>query len=131
MIQTKTQTTVKDRLRQIAAAGLFGALAAACQLALMQVGLGIRCPIRLLTGLQCPGCGVSHLVLHLLTGHPLQAFYDNPAIFTELPVLAVILGRRTIRYIRTGEGRFCRWEEIGIYLCIAALLIFGVVRNLP
>ena len=131
MIQTKTQTTVKDRLRQIAAAGLFGALAVACQLALMQVGLGIRCPIRLLTGLQCPGCGVSHLVLHLLTGHPLQAFYDNPAIFTELPVLAVILGRRTIRYIRTGEGRFCRWEEIGIYLCIAALLIFGVVRNLP
>jgi len=119
-----------DRLRQLLTAGLFFAAAVVVQLILMKLGHGIRCPFRVITGLKCPGCGVSHMAMHLLTGHPVRAFFDNPVVFCELPVLAVVIGRKEYRYYKTGRGTLTRGEEIAVILCLIALLVFGVLRNI-
>ena len=126
----RVDKTEKDRLQQELKTGLFVLLLVGLQLCLMSIGLGIRCPLRTLTGLQCPGCGVSHLAMHMLTGHPVAAFFDNPVVFTELPVLAIVIGRRSYRYIKNGRRDFTKNEERILIFCLIFLVIFGVLRNI-
>ncbi|MBC8544660.1 MAG: DUF2752 domain-containing protein [Clostridia bacterium] len=45
------------------------------------------CVIRLLTGIPCPGCGLSRAYLALLHGHIADAFYYHPLFFTVVPFL--------------------------------------------
>ena len=120
-----------DRLRHILTAGLFFAAAVALQLILMKLGHGIQCPFRAVTGLRCPGCGVSHMAMHLVTGYPVRAFFDNPVVFCEMPVIAAVIARKEYRYYKTGRGVLTKGENVLIILCLAALLVFGVVRNIP
>ena len=46
-----------------------------------------QCPFKALTGLDCPGCGVTRALHALLTGHPLRALDHN-----ALVAVAVVLG---------------------------------------
>jgi len=112
-------------------AGLFVVLMVALQMGLMKIGAGLRCPFRLLTGLKCPGCGVSHMARDLLRGNVTAAFYDNPVVFTELPFLLYVIGRKTYRYVRYDRSGITRGEEVILIAAFAALLVFGVLRNLP
>lgn len=45
------------------------------------------CPIKALTGWQCPGCGGLRATWHLMHGDLAGAWADNPAIFVMLPIL--------------------------------------------
>jgi len=58
------------------------------------------CPFRLLTGLQCPGCGSTRAVHQLLHGHPLVAFELNPLLMISLPFLGFALWT----YTRPGKS---------------------------
>src|SRR6185503_20478075 len=46
-----------------------------------------KCPFRLLTGWQCPGCGSTRAFYHLLHLHPLEAFKLNPLMILTLPFI--------------------------------------------
>ena len=46
---------------------------------------GIGCPIRHITGISCPGCGMSRALLSLLTGHFAEAFRYHPMIYAVIP----------------------------------------------
>ena len=57
-----------------------------------------RCPVRLLTGLECPGCGTTRALHHLLHGRIDDAFRLNPMLFVLVAVAlcalpAVLRGR--------------------------------------
>lgn len=39
------------------------------------------CPIAIITGFPCPGCGITRALLLLLTGHPIAAWNMNPCIY--------------------------------------------------
>lgn len=47
-----------------------------------------KCPWRLLTGTQCPGCGAQRALHALLHGHPLEALRHNYFFTVSLPLLA-------------------------------------------
>lgn len=88
------------------------------------------CPLRLLTGLDCPLCGSLRGTHALLTGHPGRALDHDVALVVVLPVIAVAwalwLGRSlgwTTRELRM-TPRLSRW-------LIAAGLAWTVLRNLP
>ena|SRR5215813_5250707 len=49
------------------------------------------CPFRMLTGLQCPGCGSSRALHQLMHGHPVSAFELNPLLVVLLPLIAFAL----------------------------------------
>ena len=94
-------------------------------------GIGIPCPIYALTGLYCPGCGVSRFCLALLQLDLYAALRSNPALFFLLPVGIAVAVPSAVRYIRTGKQGPARWQTVLVWVMIAVLLVFGVLRNLP
>ncbi len=92
-------------------------------------GRMIPCPIFLLTGYRCPGCGISHLFMDLFRLDPAGAFADNPFIFILLP-FAVVYGLfRLYVYVYRPDRGYARWENICIYGVLAAAVLFGIARN--
>ena len=123
---------VKKRLsRVLGTAALLLALGAVYAVFLRRTGIGFACPFYLLTGLNCPGCGVSRMCLALLRLDFPAAFAANPVILLQSPVLAVIFVTYLVTYIRTGHWQMYRWQNIMLWSCIASLVLYGIVRNLP
>jgi hypothetical protein len=78
------------------------------------------CIFHALTGLQCPGCGSTRALYHLLHGDVAGAFRLNQLFFALVPFLAAAW----------------RWPRIltkpSVAWTIAVVVItYGVVRNLP
>lgn len=95
-----------------------------------RIGFGIPCVFRLITGLKCPGCGVTHMALCLLQGDLSGAFYENPAVLMLLPAGMILAIRLTYRYLRTGSKKLTKWENRMIIGMIVLLIGFGIARNL-
>lgn len=93
-------------------------------------GLAIPCPFRALTGLLCPGCGVTRLCLALLRGDWAAAWQANPVLLLLLPVLLALLIRAALRYVREGRAAGPQWESALIWGMVGLLVAWGVVRNL-
>ena len=95
------------------------------------LGRGVPCVFHLITGLDCPGCGGTRMLLALLRGDLAAAWRYNPCLLTLLPVLIWLLLSMALRYIPTGSmagGRGQTVAAVGMAVC---LLAFGVARNLP
>ncbi len=92
-------------------------------------GIGIPCPIYWITGLQCPGCGISRMFLSMLRLDFLAAFHYNPAVFCLLPIFFLVGARKVYLYIRYNKRNdfFC---DVIIWIMIAVLMLFGILRNL-
>jgi hypothetical protein len=83
------------------------------------------------TGLLCPGCGMTRLCLALLRGDWGGAWAANPMLLVLLPPLALLAGGIAVRYVREGRTAGPRWENVLCWILAALLVIWGVVRNLP
>ena len=92
-------------------------------------GLFVPCVFRVIMGLKCPGCGVTHMCLDLLHFHFGEAFMENQALFLMLPVLCVIVVRKMIQYIRTAHVELSHAERMVCLTCIVLLILFGIGRN--
>ena len=90
------------------------------------------CPLRSMTGYQCPACGGQRAAHQLFNGNLSQAFQANPLFVISVPyictgLLLLLLRKRSRRvavFMRIGYGKqaLTAW--------IVAILIFWVVRNL-
>ncbi|HKP75417.1 MAG TPA: DUF2752 domain-containing protein [Longimicrobiaceae bacterium] len=97
----------------------------------LQVHFYPRCPLYVMTGIYCPGCGALRAGHALLHGHVLTALDYNVLFVAALPFLAYALlaqgvqavtGRRLPVYrLSGGETKAILW----------ALLLFMLLRNLP
>ena len=58
--------------------------------------LGVNCPIRFLTGVSCPGCGMTRAWISVLRGNFSAAFSYHPLFLTMIPAVIVILFRERI-----------------------------------
>lgn len=118
------------RLRKLLI-GACGLLAAGLAYAWVvgRLGYGLPCLFHSLTGLLCPGCGMSRLCLAALRGDWAAAWRANPALCLLFPPIAALLAVRGIGYVK---GKPASGWESRVWLALAAvLLIFGIVRNLP
>lgn len=122
---------VKRMKKTVAVFAVFIAAGAAYGIAAGWLGFGIPCPFRLVTGLKCPGCGVSRMFISLLRLDFKEAFYANRLLLVTLPVIVGLLLSYIIRYIRTGSKRTARAENIICIILIVLFLAFAVVRNIP
>ena len=95
-------------------------------------GYGIPCVFHLLTGLNCPGCGISRMFLSLAKGDLSAAFQYNALVLCLLPLfLTLIVYWITGWLCHRKAGKKGKRIEKALYLfLIAALLLWGVVRNL-
>ncbi|GGI80143.1 membrane protein [Saccharopolyspora subtropica] len=89
------------------------------------------CPIRWLTGLDCPGCGATRMFYSLLHGDLLSALHYNALAVAFIPFFlwtwgGWVVGRWRGRPVRTWEN--WRWSPLVWLVLIAA---WSVIRNLP
>ncbi|GLW93659.1 DUF2752 domain-containing protein [Actinokineospora globicatena] len=89
------------------------------------------CPVKALTGLCCPGCGGTRMVLSLLDGRFGDALRYNAVaiVFAGLfawVALAWVLRRVRGRAVPTWlDWPWARWAAVGV------LVLWTVARNLP
>ncbi|MGD9703288.1 MAG: DUF2752 domain-containing protein [Acidimicrobiia bacterium] len=92
----------------------------------------LRCPLHEMTGLWCPGCGVTRATYKALHGDVLGALGTN--LF--LPVFAVLVVAGWLTwFLPTIERRpplLVARAPAGAWVALgASLLLFAVLRNLP
>ena len=93
--------------------------------------LYIPCVFRVITGLKCPGCGITHMIMAACRFDFKSAFSENPLLFVTLPIVGIIYAVKKCYYIKTGtkikDGKAMRVLE---YILLALFIIFGIVRNI-
>ena len=90
-------------------------------------GRYLPCVFRTVTGLKCPGCGISHMMTALVRLDFAGAWAENPFLLVTLPFLgAEIIYAFVCR--RRGQ-KMARWNEWLLIIYLAALIMFGILRN--
>jgi hypothetical protein len=120
--------------RIFAAAGVLSAAAGAFFVSYFNpvtAGFFPQCPLYTLTGLHCPGCGLTRGFHALFHGDVLTAIDYNAMI----PVYAFVLGYLMISMTLIAvRGRGFSWNILpawAVYGFLIVAIIFAVVRNLP
>ena len=88
------------------------------------------CPFKAMTGLDCPGCGITRALHALLTGHPVRAL-DHNALFVVAAVAAVVW--LAVNKVRTLRGRpTLRVKHPAAWGIAAGVVVvaFWVLRNI-
>lgn len=97
----------------------------------VSTGLFPQCPLHSLTGLNCPGCGLTRGFHALFHGDILTALHFNAL----LPIYALIFGYLFLGMLLVAvRGRGLSLSKFPSYLLWAFLafsLLFGIIRNLP
>lgn len=87
------------------------------------------CLFRLFTGLYCPGCGITRMLHALAHGDVPRAFAMNAMVLLMLPAVALLVANeaasRRLLGPRAARVLYSAWAWLG------AVLVFGVLRNLP
>jgi hypothetical protein len=92
-----------------------------------------KCPFRLLSGLDCPGCGSQRAVHALLHGDVSRAADHNLLLLLSLPLLVVQSGHwLRAKLSGRGEPSWPLWQHRLVpYVFGTATLLFWVLRNIP
>jgi len=89
------------------------------------------CQFREMTGLWCPGCGLTRGFHQLFTGHPISALQYN--VFVPLVLAALVIGWWSWFRVSWGGKRgqvpSLALRPLAVYLPIAVVL-YGVLRNI-
>lgn len=93
-------------------------------------GLAIPCLFRRVTGLKCPGCGITGMCIALMQLDFKTAFWCHPMLFVLLAPLGIVFARSIAAYVQEGTWQTKRWQDVILYICIALLIGFSVVRNI-
>lgn len=90
-----------------------------------------QCPVHLLTGWQCPGCGMQRFLHALLHGRVLEAVRYNYWLVLALPYAAVLLTAWLLPDGLTKEKLRCRTENRwAVWFYIVSFFIWFAVRNI-
>ena len=111
----------KSKLRTLAILCIIGI---AYAIWILITGLAIPCPIRKITGLLCPGCGITTLFICLFRLNIKEAFYANPFLFITMPYLIFEL-----IYSLNPEHRKNKKNNISLLIYAVLFILWGVLRN--
>ncbi len=89
------------------------------------------CPVRYLTGWYCPGCGSLRAIHQLLHGNLAAAWAMNPLTVILLPFLSYGLVSHALYEIRGRGLPRPLLPAMWIRVLCAAIILFGIARNLP
>ena len=93
--------------------------------------LGIPCIFNLITGLHCPGCGISRMFLSLASLDFKSAFGYNAYIMTVGPIALIFVIRHYVLYILKGQKNSGKFETVLLIIAFVLMIIFSILRNLP
>lgn len=94
-------------------------------------GFAMPCVFHEVTGWYCPGCGISRMLLAILSGDFYQAFRYNPLLFILLPFAAIFFANWAYAKYN-GKTSWCEKIPEWVWVALAIIIvIYGVLRNLP
>ena len=94
-------------------------------------GFGIPCPFNKITGLLCPGCGVTRCLFSILQLHFREAFNYNPLVFIYLPfIIAYILYKDYLYVYNKKDKILVKIPSIFTYILLIITIAFGIIRNI-
>lgn len=93
------------------------------------LGFALQCPFHQLTGLFCPGCGITTACIALLHGDFAGAAAANRGLALALPLLAPFLLFCLWRWLRR-RPLPAKLVNGAAGLFVAYFLVWGVARNL-
>ena len=91
-------------------------------------GFSVPCLFHEVTGLQCPGCGVTGMIRAVSEPDLEAALNANAFLFITSPYLLFLLLYSAYKWVRN-ERIGAKIEASAVLYCIG-LVVFGIVRNL-
>lgn len=95
--------------------------------------IGWYCPIQEITGIPCPGCGMSTAFYYFVQGRFQEAYFFNPAFYVLL-VFAFISGvgwLKNRQFLQSTLWRWLFWLVMLIWFCIWLLRMIYIYPNWP
>lgn len=89
-----------------------------------------RCIFHALTGLQCPGCGGTRALYHLLHLDFSQAMHYNALVTLLAPLGLAYFVFWYCSVLRSGHGPRLAFSPAAMACMYVAVILFGVVRNI-
>ena len=127
----KLDSEQKGRLKKVllTTAGILG-MGIGYLLFILFTGWGIPCVFHLVTGLQCPGCGISRMIVALTRGDILLAARSNLLILCLLPFGIVLAVYKIWQYVRTGKTSMRKLEMAFYIVAFLLCVVFFIIRNI-
>ncbi|MCR5430030.1 MAG: DUF2752 domain-containing protein [Eubacterium sp.] len=91
--------------------------------------ISLECPVYQMSGIYCPGCGLSRCGLNFFKLDFYASFRDHPGLFVGMVVWIVISV-----FAFVGKPKVFRDSKVLIrilYITLALYLIFSILRNIP
>lgn len=95
---------------------------------IIKFDIGIPCIFYEVTGLYCPGCGITRLCVSLFEGDLYQAFRYNPIIFIDVPIIFILF---VLDILFKDKKIIKKITNVLIIILVVITVIFGVLRNIP
>ena len=92
-------------------------------------GFRIPCIFYELTGLKCPGCGITRMIVSIARFNFTDAFRYNPFLFITGPFILIYLAISEAKYVLYGNRKMGKWE-IFILIELILAIAYGVLRNI-
>ena len=88
-----------------------------------------KCPVKAMTGYDCPSCGNQRLLHALLHGRIVEAFHYNPFTMLSLPyVIPLLLTLRSNKGFPLKIRRIVQ-APVALYIYSGAICLWWVLRN--
>lgn len=92
-------------------------------------GWGIPCIFHLITGMHCPGCGISRMFLALFRLNFVAAARYNLLVLCLLPFAVVLYAHKAWQYIKYGTVQMGMVEKVFYIVAFLLCIVFFVLRN--
>lgn len=93
-------------------------------------GLALPCFIKVSTGFKCPGCGITRASIAVLHGDIKTSFAYNPFLYFVGPVIAYLIIKYDISYVKYGCFKSSKIDTFIICICIISAVLYGILRNI-
>ena len=92
--------------------------------------LGLPCILNSLTGLSCPGCGLTRAIVAISRGDFLTALSLNCLIYLYIAYGIWFVSTATVRYIKGKQDPLIFGPNFVHISILALAAVFGIVRNI-
>ena len=91
--------------------------------------ISIPCPIKLITKLDCPSCGITRMFQSIARLDFKSAYGYNQFLFITTPLILFCLFYAEYNYIKRGTHALGKLNIL-VYALIACGIAFGIARNI-
>lgn len=96
-----------------------------------EFGIYVPCFLNYVTGLYCPGCGLTRMLYSMLEGNFYQAFRFNPLMFIATPFIFLLIVDYLVSGFFKRKPIITKIPNVIWYLLIVVFIIYGIMRNMP